>query len=147
MSAVEKTDVSDADCHAEMLYLQTDKGIYETGEDLWFKAYVLNDSTLTLSNESRTLFVEMLNKQDSIVWQEKYPIQAGIADGHIYIDKKLNPGDYRIHAYTNVLLFERYAQTSISQEDTCSEEHRSIILPIISMKRTKTVFKRSTCCF
>lgn len=84
----------------EMLYLQTDKGIYETGEDLWFKAYVLNDSTLALSNESRTLFVEMLNRQDSIVWQEKYPIQAGIADGHIYIDKKLNPGDYRIHAYT-----------------------------------------------
>lgn len=98
--ATERTDVSDADCHTEMLYLQTDKGIYETGEDLWFKAYVLNDNTLALSNESRTLFVEMLNRQDSIVWQEKYPIQAGIADGHIYIDKKLNPGDYRIHAYT-----------------------------------------------
>lgn len=100
LSANERTDVSDADCHTEMLYLQTDKGIYETGEDLWFKAYVLNDSTLALSNESRTLFVEMLNRQDSIVWQEKYPIQTGIADGHIYIDKKLNPGDYRIHAYT-----------------------------------------------
>ncbi len=42
----------------------------------------------------------MLDRKDSIVWQEKYPIQAGIADGHIYIDKELNPGDYRIHAYT-----------------------------------------------
>ena len=47
-----------------------------------------------------TKFVEMLDKKDSIVWQEKYPVQAGIADGHIYIDKELNPEDYRIHAYT-----------------------------------------------
>lgn len=60
LSANEKTDVSDADCHTEMIYLQTDKGIYETGEDLWFKAYVLNDSTLALSNESWTLFVEFV---------------------------------------------------------------------------------------
>ncbi|WP_294628342.1 hypothetical protein [uncultured Bacteroides sp.] len=84
----------------EMIYLQTDKGIYETGEDLWFKAYVLNDRTLALSGESRTLFVEMLNGRDSIVWQEKYPIQAGIADGHIYIDRQLPPGDYLLHTYT-----------------------------------------------
>lgn len=47
-----------------------------------------------------TKFVEMLDKKDCIVWQEKYPVQAGIADGHIYIDKELNPEDYRIHAYT-----------------------------------------------
>ena len=33
-----------------------------------------------------TKFVEMLDKKDSIVWQEKYPVQADIADGHIYID-------------------------------------------------------------
>lgn len=85
---------------AEQVYLQTDKGIYETGEDLWFKSYVLDRSSLALSPESQTLFVEMLDGQDSIVWQEKYPVQAGIADGHIYIDKELNPGDYRIHAYT-----------------------------------------------
>lgn len=24
---------------SELIYLQTSKGIYETGEDLWFKAY------------------------------------------------------------------------------------------------------------
>lgn len=39
-----------------------------------------------------TKFVEMLDKKDSIVWQEKYPVQAGIADGILE--------DYRIHAYT-----------------------------------------------
>lgn len=84
----------------ELTYFQTDKGIYETGEDLWFKSYVFDRSNLTLSGRSRTLFVEMLDERDSIVWQEKYPIQSGISDGHVYLDKNLRPGDYRIHAYT-----------------------------------------------
>ena len=67
----------------ELLYLQTDKGIYETGEDLWFKTYTLDAQSLALSDRSKTLFVEMLNAKDSIVWQEKYPILSGIAGGHI----------------------------------------------------------------
>lgn len=84
----------------ELVYLQTDKGIYETGEDLWFKTYVMDAQSLALSERSKTLFVEMLNAQDSIVWQEKYPVLSGIAEGHIYVDKELKEGDYRIHAYT-----------------------------------------------
>ena len=43
----------------ETVYLQTSKGIYETGEDLWFKAYAFDAQTLALSDRSRTLFVEM----------------------------------------------------------------------------------------
>ena len=84
----------------ELVYLQTDKGIYETGEDLWFKTYTLDAQSLALSDRSKTLFVEMLNAKDSIVWQEKYPIFSGIAEGHVYVDKDLKEGDYRIHAYT-----------------------------------------------
>ena len=30
-------------------------------------------------------FVEMLDKKDSIVWQEKYPVQADIADAVTFI--------------------------------------------------------------
>ena len=84
----------------ELVYLQTDKGIYETGEDLWFKTYVMDAQSLALSERSKTLFVEMLNARDSIVWQEKYPVLSGIAAGHMYVDKDLKEGDYRIHAYT-----------------------------------------------
>lgn len=87
----------------ELVYLQTDKGIYETGEDLWFKTYTLDAQSLALSDRSKTLFVEMLNAKDSIVWQEKYPILSGIAEGHVYVDKDLKEGDYRIHAYTRFL--------------------------------------------
>ena len=64
-----------------------------------------------------TKFVEMLDKKDSIVWQEKYPVQAGIADGHIYIDKELNPEDYRIHAYTRFSFLDD--TIVLDRRDTC----------------------------
>lgn len=84
----------------EMVYLQTSKGVYEAGEDLWFKAYAFDAQTLALSDKSHTLFVEMADGNDSLVWQEKYPMHAGMSEGHIYVDKNLRAGDYRIHAYT-----------------------------------------------
>ena len=51
---------------SELIYFQTSKDIYETGEDLWFKAYQLD-------------YLQMINPKDSVVWQEKY--QDGIANG------------------------------------------------------------------
>lgn len=84
----------------ETVYMQTSKGIYEAGEDLWFKAYAFDTQTMALSARSRTLFVEMMDGKDSIVWQEKYPMHGGMSDGHIYMDKNLRSGEYRIHAYT-----------------------------------------------
>ena len=42
----------------------------------------------------------MINSKDSVVWQEKYPIENGIVSGHVYIDEKLSEGDYFLEGYT-----------------------------------------------
>ncbi|MCD8262619.1 MAG: hypothetical protein LUD15_15045, partial [Bacteroides sp.] len=42
---------------SELLYIQTSKGIYETGEDLWFKVYQLDAQSLGLSTGSETLYL------------------------------------------------------------------------------------------
>ena len=85
---------------SELIYLQTSKDIYETGEDLWFKAYQLDAKSFALSEQSETLYLQMLNDKDSVVWAEKYPIEKGIAEGHVYIDTKLSEGNYRLGTYT-----------------------------------------------
>ncbi|WP_286844855.1 hypothetical protein KCV26_13940 [Petrimonas sulfuriphila] len=84
----------------EMIYLQTSKDTYETGEDLWFKAYQLDAQTLQFSNLSRTLYLELRGENDTLVWQEKYPIEKGVAEGQVYIDRELPPGDYFMEAFT-----------------------------------------------
>lgn len=85
---------------SELIYLQTSKDIYETGEDLWFKAYQLDAQSFALSDKSKTLYLQMISLKDSVVWQEKYPIENGIACGHVYVDEKLPEGDYFLQGYT-----------------------------------------------
>ena len=38
---------------SELIYLQTGKDIYETGEDLWFKAYQLDAKSFALSEQAK----------------------------------------------------------------------------------------------
>lgn len=85
---------------SELVYLQTSKDIYETGEDLWFKIYQLDAQSLALSDQSKTLYLQMVNDKDSVVWHEKYAIEGGIAKGHVYIDEKLSEGNYFLETYT-----------------------------------------------
>ena len=89
-----------SDYPSELVYLQTSKGVYETGEDLWFKGYQLDVQSLGLSDNGHTLYLRMTGPKDSAVWQEKYLIENGIATGHLYVDEKLPEGDYFLEAYT-----------------------------------------------
>lgn len=84
----------------EWIYLQTSKGVYETGEDLWFKAYQFDTQAFGLSGYSKTLYLQLIDSRDSVVWQEKYPLVDGIASGHVYLDKTLPEGDYFLEGYS-----------------------------------------------
>ena len=81
-------------------YMLFSKGVYETGEDMWFKAWLFDRSLLTLSNRSRTLFLRIYDPADSLVWNEKYPIFGGRAEGHVFIGEHWKTGEYRVEGYT-----------------------------------------------
>ncbi len=85
----------------ELLYIQTSKDIYETGEDLWFKTYVMDAQTFTPSPLSRTLYLQVFNESNKqVVWEEKYEIQNGFASGHVYLEETLPEGNYILAAFT-----------------------------------------------
>ena len=110
----------------DQIYLQTSKDIYETGEDLWFKAYQLDSRSMGLSGRSQTLYLQLITPHDSVVWQEKYPIINGISEGHIYLDAKLPIGNYQLEAYSRYSFYED------------STKHLES-LPIISCRSIKLV--------
>ncbi len=84
------------------VYLRTDKGAYEAGENLWFKAYLLSTRDLAPSGLDRTLYVQLTDMaKDSTVWQEKYEAKDGLSKGHIYLDTSLKAGDYLLSAYSS----------------------------------------------
>ena len=85
----------------ELAYIQTSKDIYETGEDLWFKVYLLNSQSMIPSMLSRTLYLQLQNETSKkTVWQEKYEIQNGFANGQVYLEGNLPEGDYLLEAFT-----------------------------------------------
>ena len=81
-------------------YMLFSKGIYETGEDMWFKAWLFDRSLLTLSDRSQTLFLRIYDPADSLVWNEKYPIFCGRTEGHVFIGEKWKSGEYKVEGYT-----------------------------------------------
>jgi hypothetical protein len=85
----------------ELAYIQTSKDIYETGEDLWFKVYLLDAQYLIPSLLSKTLYLQLLNEASKkAVWEEKYEIQNGFANGRVYLGSTLPEGYYLLAAYT-----------------------------------------------
>lgn len=83
------------------IYLQTDRGVYEPGEDLWFHARLLNAQHLVWYVPDQTLYVKLTQAgSDSAIWQQLYPISNGVSSGHIYLDGHLTEGDYWLKAYS-----------------------------------------------
>ncbi len=93
----------------DFIYLLPSKEIAETGEDLFFKAYLMDRQTLALSGRSRTLYLEIRSERDSLVWSEKYPLVDGRGDGHVYIGENWPEGEY---------FLEGYARSSFTSDST-----------------------------
>jgi hypothetical protein len=84
----------------DFIYILPSKEIAETGEDLWFKAYLMDRQTFALSNKSQTLYLQIRSASDSVVWSEKYPLVGGRGNGHIYVGDDWPQGDYFLEGYT-----------------------------------------------
>jgi hypothetical protein len=100
----------------EKVYLQFDNTSYYTGEAIWFKAYVVNATTLQRA-QSKVLYVDLISPTGVLLKQQKLKIVGGQADGVITLvdastaqarDKRgalgYPGGYYEIRAYTNYML-------------------------------------------
>ena len=84
----------------EKLYLQTDKPYYSAGEEIWFKGYLVNATTLESSALSRFVYVELIDKLDSVLYRQKIKKDSLGFDGHIKLKPELASGYYKLRAYT-----------------------------------------------
>lgn len=85
----------------EKVYLHTDRDKYLQGEDIWFKAYMLNAQNNALINYSHNLYVELINPAAKIVLRKMLRLENGLANGDFKLADSLPAGNYRIRAYTN----------------------------------------------
>ncbi len=92
----------------ENIYIHTDKDIYEPGEDLWFKAYILHSNSLKLSRETNVVFAKLIKEDDDgeheSILREKYEATNGFVDGHLFLGETLKAGSYKLTMYTKKTL-------------------------------------------
>ena len=84
----------------EKVYLHTDKPYYAIGDEIWFKAYVVDAQNMGPTPQSNYLYVDLINSRDSVKKTLKLPIVAGLGWGNFALKDSLKEGNYRLRAYT-----------------------------------------------
>lgn len=88
----------------ERIYLQTDRPVYRAGEQVFFKAFVVNAVSGKPSRQSNLLYVELVDERDSI--RNRFLLHAGMfkTDGSFSLPDSISSGHYWLRAYTRLSL-------------------------------------------
>lgn len=87
----------------EKVYLHSDRDSYYPGDDIWFKAYLIDAADRLLTNYSKNLHVELISPSLEIIDSRVVRINDGLGNGDFLIPDTLQSGQYQIRAYTNYM--------------------------------------------
>ncbi|HKJ42560.1 MAG TPA: MG2 domain-containing protein, partial [Sunxiuqinia sp.] len=87
--------------HQEKIFVQTDRPVYVSGEEIWLSAFVVNAASQKLNHTERVLYIELISPDGTTCQKQVFKIDHGRAWGSIPIDQQLKAGIYRLVAFTN----------------------------------------------
>lgn len=85
------------------IYVQTDRQNYMSGDDIFFKAYIVNPGSYAPWMWEHILYVEIYTPKGTLESKQMFLIQDGVASGQITLSQALSWGEYSLVAYTNTL--------------------------------------------
>lgn len=119
----------------EKVYVHTDRDHYNVNEKVWLRAYLVNAVTHQESKYSRYVYVELLDRQDSIYAKVKIPYRDSVFAGYVPLSKKLPQGDYFLRAYS--------AWMQNAGDEYISRKKIRVINPDASKVRTEINYKEN----
>jgi hypothetical protein len=87
----------------EKVYLHVDRESYYPGDDIWFKAYLVDASDNLLSSNSINLHIELISPDLKIIDSRVVKLENGMGHGDFHLSEKFTSGRYRIRSYTNYM--------------------------------------------
>jgi hypothetical protein len=88
-------------CLKEKLYVTTDRNLYFTGENIWFKIICTEINFNIPVDISKIVYFELLSSDNKPVTRHKTELKEGFGNGCIALPEMLVSGNYKIRAYTN----------------------------------------------
>ena len=127
----------------EKVYLEFDNTAYFQGEDIWYKAFVTNATTLEQA-PSGVLYVDFLSPNGKLLLQQKLKIEGGQADGLIPL---LNAGTHQTRAKQGIMAYPRgfYEIRAYTQNmlDFSPEAIFSRVIPVYTQPKYVGEYDRS----
>ena len=87
----------------EKIFAQTNKNIFLAGEELWFKAWIVNSLSHKYFSHSKTLYADLVNEKDDAVAQLLLNIPSEKTEGRIKLSDSLPEGYYWLRLYTSTI--------------------------------------------
>ncbi|MEJ2584532.1 MAG: hypothetical protein P8Z38_05640, partial [Robiginitalea sp.] len=85
----------------EVAYVHLNKSVFIKGEDLGFKAYILDKDHKRPSRETQNLYCVLADSANRIVKTQMIRIRNGVGQGVFELDSLFHTGSYTFKGYTN----------------------------------------------
>jgi hypothetical protein len=115
----------------EKVYLHFDNSAYYLGENIWFKAYIVQADQNSFTQLSKILYVDLVSAEGYVIETQKLKIENGQCHGTLKPIGKSNGGFYEIRAYTSYML------------NFGSENYFSRVFPVYDKPKTLGEFNYS----
>jgi hypothetical protein len=87
----------------EKVYLHVDRDSYYAGDDIWFKAYLIDAFDRLLTDHSSNLHVELISPSSKIVSSMIIRLDGGLGNCDFKLPDDIRSGRYKLRAYTNYM--------------------------------------------
>ena len=85
----------------QKVYIHTDKDVYQTGEAMWIKAYLMDATSFQADTVSKEIIVELLDQSQRVACSLILRNKKGVSEGNIFVRDTLIEGNYQLRAYTS----------------------------------------------
>ena len=85
----------------EAVFVHFNSSVLLAGEYLYYSLYCLNTDQNKFSELSKIAYVELISKEEKVVFKHKIKLESGRGNGDYFIPSTIASGSYKLVAYTN----------------------------------------------
>jgi hypothetical protein len=83
------------------LYLHFNKDHYNAGDNIWFKAYLIDAITHIPDTVTANIYLDLINTEGVLMGRRILLARNGIAAGDLHLPPSIPDGNYKVRAYTD----------------------------------------------
>jgi TonB-dependent SusC/RagA subfamily outer membrane receptor len=126
------------------IYVHTDKDIYQAGEHIWFRVYLVSAGNHNPDTTENIAYTELISSENNVFQTKILNLDKGIYQGNFYLSDTITAGKYQLRAYTNWM--RNFDAALIFTKQIHIENKQLLFTPdeIKEAKRNKRKTKRLT---